>query len=154
MCFFRRISGLLFFVLLAGISMGSFAQAAMTQPKEVSDKELENFVEAVGYVQVIQEESQQEMIATVQEEGIDVQRFIEIQQAQHNQNEEIDVTPTEMEKYISVNQKLDVIHENSQKQMEKKISESGLTTVRYQEIGSMVQNDPVLQEKFQKLMEM
>lgn len=155
MFLFRKVSVFLVVVLVLGSSVGAFAQTQATQSNDLSDEEFGNFVNAVSQVQLIQQESQEEMVGAVEEGGLDVQRFMEIQQAQMDPNGEgeSDASEAEMEKFVSVSQKLDVIQQKSQKQMEEKITESGLTTVRYQEIGGMIQNDPQLQQKFQELLQ-
>lgn len=155
MFLFRKVSVFLVVVLVLGSSVGAFAQTQAMQSNDLSDEEFGDFVNAVSQVQLIQQESQEEMVGAVEEGGLDVQRFMEIQQAQMDPNGEgeSDASEAEMEKFVSVSQKLDVIQQKSQKQMEEKITESGLTTVRYQEIGGMIQNDPQLQQKFQELLQ-
>jgi phosphosulfolactate synthase (CoM biosynthesis protein A) len=150
----RTGSGLLLFMLFfMGVSAVGFAQDESARPSEVTDEELKSFAEVVLEIQVIQDESQQEMIGAVEKEGFEVQRFIELQQAQQNPDEEIDATDEELEKYVEVGQQLDVIHRQSQQKMEKKITDSGLSINRYQEIGSIIQSDPEMQKKLQEYMQ-
>lgn len=119
-----------------------------SQATEVSDKELEQFAEAAQQVQIINQEVQQKMINIVEEKGLDVQRFNEIQQAQLNPQQEIEATKEEMEKYEASTGDFEKIQGQAQEKMQEKITEAGLTTPRYEEIAMTLQSDPVLQKKF------
>lgn len=128
-------------------SMSAFAQTG----KEVSDKELEQFAAAAQQVQMINQEAQQKMINTVEEQGLDVQRFSEIQQAQQDPQQELEATEEEVEKYEASTREFEKIQLKAQREMEEKITEGGLTVPRYQEIAMTLQSDPELQKKFQMI---
>src|SRR5690606_7755555 len=77
------------------------AQMQQQQQKQatpdISDEELQKFVDAFQEIQVENQKIQQKMIAEIQEEGMEVQRFSEIQQAQQNPNQEVEMTAEEEE---------------------------------------------------------
>lgn len=144
----NRIS-CLFMIFMTFSSFGAFAQTQET----VSDQELEKFASALEHVQIINQEAQQEMVKAIQEEGLDVESYTKIQQAQQNPNQEVEATDEEMEKYNSVSGDIEKIQMQSQQKMEEKIKEEGLTIERYQEIVAALQASPELQENLQKYMQ-
>ncbi|MEX0966057.1 MAG: DUF4168 domain-containing protein [Bacteroidia bacterium] len=145
----KKITSLLM-IILFGATAG-FAQTE-TQ-KEVSEKEIEQFAAAFQEVQSVNQEAQQKMVGAVEEQGFDVQRYNEIQQAQQNPEAEIELTPEENKNYEAVVQELGTIQTEAQKKMEEKIEEHGLSIERYQEIASQMQRDPELQKKLQEHMQ-
>ncbi len=121
-----------------------------SQATEVSDKELELFASAFQQVQNVDQQAQQNMIKAVEEEGFEVQRFNEIQQAQQNPNQDSNATNEEMNKYESASKELEIIQGQAQEEMQEKIIEEGLTVPRYQEIAAAIQANPELQQKLQE----
>jgi hypothetical protein len=126
-------------------------QGQMMQAEDVSDEELSQFLSAIEHLQVINQSAQQEMIGAVQQGGMEVERFSEIMQSEQDPNQPANATTGEMEKYAEVSQSLQEIQIRAQQEMEEKISETGLTIDRYQQIGSMVQSSPELQQKLQSM---
>jgi len=120
---------------------------------DISDEELQKFVDAFQEIQVENQKIQQKMIAEIQEEGMEVQRFSEIQQAQQNPNQEVEMTAEEEEAIESLMPKLQSIQQESQTVMQEKIKSAGLTMNRYQEIAQMIQQSPELQQKLQSMMQ-
>ncbi len=116
---------------------------------EVSDKELKQFALAVQQVEIIKQEVQQEMLNTIEEKGLDLQRFNEIQKAQQNPLQDIDATSEELGKYESASGELLKMQGQAQQKMQEKIIEVGLPLSRYEEIAMALQSDTGLQEKFQ-----
>src|SRR5690554_1449237 len=120
---------------------------------DISDEELQKFVDAFQEIQVENQKIQQKMIAEIQEEGMEVQRFSEIQQAQQNPNQEVEMTAEEEKAIESLMPKLQSIQQESQTVMQEKIKSAGLTMNRYQEIAQMIQQSPELQKKLQSMMQ-
>lgn len=120
---------------------------------DVSDEELQKFVDAYQEIQVENQKIQQEMIAKIKEEGMDVQRFSQIQQAKQNPQQEASMTAEEKEALESLMPKLQTIQQESQAVMQEKIESAGLSMSRYQEIAQMIQQSPELQQKLQGMME-
>jgi hypothetical protein len=121
------------------------------QGGEISDEELQQFVSASQHLQVINQQAQQKMVASVEQGGLDVERFNEIQQAQQDPNQEASATDEELKQYETAIQELQKIQVQAQQQMQEKIKEEGLTESRFQEISMVLQNDPELQEKFRAI---
>ncbi len=147
MCTVKKITSL--FMTLIISSVGIFAQSG----EEVTDKELKQFASAYQQVQNINQQAQQNMIEAVEEEGFEIQRFNEIQQAQQDPNQDSDATDEEIRKYETASKKIEKIQGQAQQKVEKKISEEGLSLARYQEIIAAIQNSPELHEKLQEYLQ-
>lgn len=146
----KKIIGLLFFVAVSTTALfANSDQAAVTQP-EVSDAELEQFAQAFQGIRMINQQAQQEMIGIVQEEGMEIQRFNEIQQAAMNpEAAEVEATEAEMEQHQKIATEIEEVQMGFQGQMEESITESGLSMERYQQIATQLQTDAELQERLQ-----
>ncbi|MFD2697010.1 DUF4168 domain-containing protein [Mesonia sediminis] len=136
-----------FFAMVMLLSANAFAQEA-----QVSDADLAKFAEAYKAVQVENRELQQEMVAYMKKEGMEVQRFQAIQQASVNPNQEVEATPAEMKSYKKVVAKVQEMQPQLQKDMMSIIQDKGLSIERYQQIGAALQQNPELQQKLQNLM--
>jgi hypothetical protein len=145
----KKITSLLLFILISGI--GAYAQTE--QKEEVSDQEIKQFASAFQQIQAVDQMAQQDMIKAVEDEGLDVERYNEIQQTAQDPNQEIDVNGDELKKYEIATKEIEKIQMEAQQQMQEKIVEEGLTIDRYQEIAAVIQNDPELQQKLQKYLQ-
>lgn len=127
-------------------------QQQQTTP-DISDADLQKFVNAFQKVQAENQKIQQKMIAEIQEEGMDIQRFSQIQQAQQNPEQEAEMTAEEENALENLMPKLQSIQQESQSVMQEKIKAAGLSMARYQEIAQMIQQSPELQQKLQSMMQ-
>lgn len=121
----------------------------------VSDDELELFVDTAVRAQEVQMEAQQEMMAVVEQEGIDVQTYNQIAEAQHTgqSTDELDVSSEDLDKFTSASEQIDIIEQESQEQVTSAVEENGLEMDRFQEINMAVQQDPDLQQKVQSILQ-
>lgn len=141
--------------------MGTFAVSAQTpqmpQPQqqkvEVSDSELSKFANAFQAIRMINQEAQQEMMQTVQEAGMDIQKFNEIHQAAMDPAVEVEVSAEEQKKHQEITSDLEKMQVTFQEQMEEVIEEQDLTIQRYEQIAMGLQNDPELQERLKAVFE-
>lgn len=120
---------------------------------DISDEELQKFANAFQEVQAESQKVQQKMIAKIQEEGMDVQRFSQIQQAQQNPEQKAEMTAEEEKALENLMPKLQSIQQESQSVMQEKIKAAGLSMARYQEIAQMIQQSPELQQKLKSMMQ-
>ena len=124
------------------------------QPSEpVSDAEVKQFASAFGEIQQINAKTQQKMVSTVENEGVEVERFNEIAQSQQDPSVDADASEEEMEIFNTVIQELQVVQNAAQQEMQQAVIDKGLTVERYQELMSQVQTDTNLQQRLQELME-
>ncbi len=147
MYFMKRMTTLL---LALTMSTALLAQAAQG---EMTDDQLKQWAAAYQQIQLIDQEAQQTMVEAIEESGLEVQKFIEMQQAQANPNEELDATPEEQMRFGEASQLLQQVQQEAQQSMERKIQEEGLTMQEYQAFGGMIQNDPELQQKLMEYLQ-
>lgn len=140
------LKSLLIAILIGG--SGVFAQ--VPQQQTVTDEEVKLFAAAFKEIQVLNQEAQQTMVAAIENEDMDVQRFSEIYQAMQMPDQPVEATEDELSKFESANNEVEKIQGVVQLQMEEKIREEGLSPERYQEIGMQIQNSPELQSKIQE----
>ena len=89
--------------LVGGLSTAAKAQqlpavATAQAQTTISTAELTKFADAFQEVQVENQAAQQEMMGIIKTEGLDVQRFTEIQKAQMNPETEVEATDEELKK--------------------------------------------------------
>lgn len=146
-------------MLGAGLIAGTtaFAQTPqLPQPQEaqqinVSDSELEKFAQVVQALQIAEQESQQKMIAVIEAEDLDIEKFNEIHQAKM-QNGEVKASDADQQKHQKAVAKLEAMQPEIMKMMESIITTEGLTMERFQQIAAAMQSSPELQQKLQQLM--
>jgi hypothetical protein len=128
------------------------SQTYQSQPQasEVNDKEVKQFALAVQQIQLINQHSQKEMIAIVEQGGLSVERFREMQQAQQDSSVNVEANEKELKQFAIATVQIEKIQIQTEMQMQEKIKETGLTENRYQEIYLALQNDPELLEKLRE----
>lgn len=144
-------SFILVFAFLFGLNTYSFSQ--MPQGEHPSDEEFSTFIDAFKKVQVIDQQAQEEIISTIDGEGLEVERFNEIQQAAQHPDHNIGLTEKEQEKFNAAVVKIQEIQTNAQQQMQQDIEKQGISVQRYQEIVGLIQQTPELMEKFRNEMQ-
>jgi hypothetical protein len=141
------------FVFAIGMT-GAYAQLPDHVPGavsgEVSDEELEQFVQAFKEIQVIEHQVQMEMLNTVQQEGIDVDRFNEYLNAQHDPVQQFNATDEELQRFNEAYHEIEEIHLKAQQDMHEAIEDNNLTLERYREIAMVIQANPELIQKLQQ----
>jgi len=137
-------------IVLAALLFGG---GAATAQSKVSSAELEKFASALGSIQMVNQKAQQEMMGAVQSADMNIERFNELSKAQQDPNSDMDASPEEMESFNAASEKVQRVQQEAQAEMQENIESAGLTVERYQEIATVVQNDPELQQKLQELLQ-
>lgn len=140
-----KLRSLFFSLTLLLGSVTLFAQ-------DISDTQLAQFADAYINVQMQNQEAQQEMVAIIEKEGLEVERFSQIQEASMNPNQQSDATPDEMKKHASAMAKLDEMQPELEKKAIEGIEATGISLEQYQSIASAVQQDQELQQKLQAIL--
>ncbi|HSP40474.1 MAG TPA: DUF4168 domain-containing protein [Gillisia sp.] len=146
-------------MICAGLFAGTTAFAQTPQlPQQqetpqinVSDAELEKFAQVIQALQTAEQESQKKMIAIVEEQDLDIEKFNEIHQAKM-QNLEVTASVGDQQKHQKAVAKLEAMQPEIMKMMESIITTEGLTMERFQQIATAMQSSPELQQKLQQLM--
>lgn len=149
-----KIAALLLFFAALG-STAVYAQNTQLpqqqQEIKVDEAELTKFAYAFQQIRVLMAEAQQEMSEVIKEEGMEIQRFNEIHQAQMNPEAEVEATAKEKEDYQDIIAELEKMQQGIQEKMEKAVTEKGLTPERYEQIATALQNSPELQERLKQV---
>ncbi|MFW5721357.1 MAG: hypothetical protein ACOCWW_03135, partial [Bacteroidota bacterium] len=102
--------------------------------EEVSDKELQLFATIQQKANSLHQQSHKEKVNTVENLGLSVERFNEIEQSQQDPNKETDATQEELQNFQEAIQLLEQIQAQDQEKMLELVEDEGLTVNRYQEI--------------------
>ncbi|MGB3517084.1 MAG: DUF4168 domain-containing protein [Elainellaceae cyanobacterium] len=120
-------------------------QAAPASP-EVSDSQIDSFVNAYQSIQQVQSQAQQDMIAALEAEGLTVEEFQMIAQAQQSP-EASSVSPEQAEQLAAATEQISTIETSAQEDIQLAIQAEGLTPEEFNQILTLVQQDPALQEQ-------
>lgn len=118
------------------------------QTSDVSDQELEKFANVYIEVQSESQKMQSEAVEVIEKEGMDIERFNELANAQNDPNQEIEADEQELEKVNVIGTKIQKIQTDFQERVAGMIQKEGLTIQRYQEVYQAIQQDQNLQQKF------
>jgi len=123
-----------------------------SQQSTFSDEELQKFATVYQELMLESQKVQQDLQGTIEKEGMEVQRFSEIQQASMSEDMTSDATETEMEQYQKIMIEVEKVQMSFNDKVEELIASNGFTTQKYEEIVNALQQDPALQQKLQQLM--
>lgn len=140
------------FSLTAAAQQTQAAAATMKAQTDVTTAELSKFADAFQEVQVENQAAQQKMMGIIKEEGLEVERFSEIQKAQMNPEAEVEATDEELKMHAAVVTELQKMQPELESKMQEIIGEHGLTLDRYKAVAMALQQDKDLQKKFQGIM--
>ncbi|GGZ51042.1 DUF4168 domain-containing protein [Mesonia mobilis] len=138
------------FLFLA--TLGTISMSAQTEAKKVTDQDLNKFADAYQAVQMENQKAQQEMVAMIEESGLDVEKFQKIQKAQMDPNTEVEATEKELTAHKQVMAEIQAMQPKLQSEMEALIKKKGLTMQRYQEVAAAIQTNQELQQQLQAIM--
>ena len=141
-----RIKSLLFFVTI----LGSLSISA--QEQEISDNDLGQFADAYIKVQMQNQVAQQEMMTIIEDEGLKVERFSEIQEAAIDPSKDVDATSDEMKKHSNAIAKMEKMQPTLEKKAVDVIESSGITLDRYKSLATAIQGEKELQERLQTIL--
>lgn len=140
-----KLKSVFLFVAIMG-SFGVFAQES-----EVSDAELTTFANAYQKLQIQNQVAQQTMVKAIEDEGMGVERFSEIQQAVLDPNKEVDASDAEMELHGKALAKIEEMQPELEKIVEEQITSTGMTRERFEALAMVIQQDRTLQERLQAI---
>lgn len=131
--------------LLAGVTL--FAQ------DKVSDADLNAFTEVYKVMLAENQQAQNSIFAMIEDEGLDVNRFAEIESAV-NQNIHEGEKPSEKELAIhkKIHQNIEKIQSDFEVVIEKEIEKQGMTKEQYEKVANAISADQELQQKLQEKM--
>lgn len=140
-----KIKSLFLFMTILGT-------ATVSAQEDVSDKELGQFADAYVKVQMQNQEAQQQMMTVIEEEGLKVERFSEIQEAEMDPNKTSDASAEEKKMHASAMAKIEEMQPELEKKAVEGIESTGITIERYQSLAAVIQNEKSLQQRLQTIM--
>ncbi|WP_439881019.1 DUF4168 domain-containing protein [Pontibacter sp. MBLB2868] len=148
-------------LILIALALGTTATAQQTSqpaqqqqaPQNFTDKELKQFADASNRLMEIQRKGEEKMLKILEEEKLSVDKFNEMAQA-HQQEKLDEVVATEQEKtaFNKAAERMMAMQPALQKEVEAAIQKEGMQLDRYEQIMVAYRQDPVLQEKLNKMM--
>lgn len=141
-----KIKSLFLFLTL----FGTFSLSA--QEQDVSDSELNQFADAYVKVQLQNQVAQQEMMAIIEDEGLEVERFSAIQEAAIDPAKKSDATAEEMKKHASAISKMEELQPELQKKAVTEIESTGISIDQYKSLASAIQKEKSLQDRLQAIL--
>ena len=142
----------LFSLLVLPIAAQEFTPQEPEADVDVSDAELDDFVDALLAIQDINENAQGSIVAAVEDEGLSVDEFEHIYQA-HNMGDEgiIDsLSDDEERKFQAALDEVMDIQQESQIEMQEVVNDLGFEVERFNEIAMAMQMDQSLQMRIQE----
>lgn len=130
--------------------LGSLMLSAREQ--SVSDSELNQFADAYIKVQKRNQVAQQEMMVIIEAEGLKMERFGEIQEAEMDPNKESDATPDEVKKHAKALAKMEKMQPELEKKAIQEIESAGLTFDQYKTLATTIQGEKDLQQRLQTIL--
>lgn len=128
--------------------MGLFAQVQ----QDISDAQLAQFADAYINMQKENQAAQSQIMTMIEEEGLEVERFSEIQQAASDPSLESNATPEEVKKHATVMAKIEGMQDHFEERAIAGIEASGITMEEYQAIATALQKDQALVTKLQAIL--
>ncbi len=139
------VSGALVVVAQTGSGMESQSQSG-TASIDPDSGEFENFVEAMGEVQSLQEEMSVQVDEIISDASMDEDRFMEIHQQMQFGSESADLSGAEEEDYEALAADINSTQESFQEEMIDVIEDEDLTVDRFNAIVYAVQQDSELRD--------
>jgi len=141
----------------AGTLFAQLQQQMLELPtsEDVSDEEIENFVNALIDLEPIQMKTQEKLQEAVESEDMSFQRFQELMMAMQNPQmaDQVDMSEDEMTKIQALQPKLMEIQGEAQQEMIAAIENHNLTAQRFNSINMGAQQDPELRMRLEILLE-
>lgn len=127
---------------------------AVEPATDISDADIEKFLDAVEQVQTVSQVAQEEMILAVEAEGMSLDRFSEIQEKLMNPESDISPITQEEERLLDrIDAKMREMEPELERQSRAAIERTGMTAERYQALSLGIQGDSLLRSKAQIMMQ-
>ena len=122
---------------------------------EVSQGDLQKFVDAIKRIHDVDQESQQKFINAVQQAGLTPERFIAIGEGLRNPAKKPSpaTTPDEEAKFKKAQANIQPIVEQDQKKKKQAVTASGLTVEQYQLIMGKIEGNTQLQDQVRQMLD-
>lgn len=150
---FKKTAYLLLFFTFSGIvAFGQQYQMPSQQQQDidVSKKEMKRFVDASVELQTVQQDAQKRMMKAIQDNGMDVQRFSEIEQATRS-GKEVDMSAKEEKAYEKTSATVQQEQMKIQQEALNIIKEHDFDRQRFMQISQALRSDKELVEQYKEI---
>jgi hypothetical protein len=130
------------------------APAEAAPQTDISDTELTQFASALQEVQAIRQAAEMEMVAAIEAQGLSVDQFNAIAEAQQNPEAqaEISLSEEEVASFGSAIEEVNELSQSAQADMVVAVESEGLSVAAYNQIASIVRDDPSLQDELRQIL--
>ncbi|WP_008316841.1 DUF4168 domain-containing protein [Leptolyngbya sp. PCC 6406] len=129
----------------AGAALAQTQEPLPQQPQiQVSGGQIDLFVNAYKAIQQIQQDIQPELVAAVEAEGLTVEEFNTIAQAQQAPETAEQVPPEQVQQFAQASEQVVELQQAARADMQEAIQAEGLTLEEFDAILEAAQQDPTL----------
>jgi len=141
--------------LAVGVSAQQLPQQQQQQVTEdFSDEEIEKFVKINQEIMPIQEQMQGRMMETIEETGLDVERFNQLAQAMQQGNiKDVSDDPQEIAKFNQAGQKVMEMNQEIGAEYQKRMTAHKMDPERFQQIMIAYQQSEKVRNKVDSMMD-
>lgn len=136
----------------SGIPQEAFDKPA-NSPANITDAEFNQFIAIMNEARLINMDAQSKMLKSLEEIGLDTQRYNKIFKEQQDPDLPVEATDEELKKFEQAIESFEDIHTNNQAKIEAVLEKNDLTPERFQEIEMAIRTKPEVQKRFQELMQ-
>lgn len=135
------------------LSICLLAGATLFAQDNVSDADLDTFSEVYKVMMTENQQAQNSIFAMIEEEGLDMNRFGQIEAAV-NEGEHEGEKPSaeELSKHKKIHENIAKIQTDFEVVIEKEIEKQGWTKEHYEKVANAISSDQELQQKLQEKM--
>lgn len=140
--------------LAFGVTAQQMPQQQPQAAQDITDEEIEKFVKINQEIMPIQEEMQGRMMATIEETGLDVERFNELAQAMQAGNiKEVSDDPQEIAKFNEAGQKVMEMNQEIGAEYQKRMTAHQMDPEKFQQIMMAYQQNESVRSKVDSMMD-
>ena len=149
---FTLIKGLLAATLVLAAPATAMAQGqptpapAQVAPVEVSESQIDRFVSAYQAIQTIQQTVQAELIAAVEAEGLTVEDYNAIAEAQQSPETANTIDVAQAEQFAAAAEQVVTLRTEAGQEMRAAIEAEDLSIAEFEQILTQARQDPALQQ--------
>lgn len=131
-------------------------QSPMQQPQgsqmELSDEDIKEFAAIDSELRVVQEEAREEMMASIEDNGLSLEQYQQYSQMQQ-QGATDQLSEVDLEAMSNINEDMMQIQTGMQTKMEEVITDLGMSMDQYQQMAMTINQNPEYQQKMMELMD-
>ena len=119
--------------------------------RKLTDADLKKLGKILNQLQALNMQSQEMMMAAVQKQGMDPQRFLQIQQSLQNPEAAKSLSADEKKKFEASMNAIGNVQQEMRKKMEGVLKKEGVSMDQYQEMMIAIQTDQTAQQKLMQM---